>query len=71
MAGSTATPIRVTRAIKRREIKTVLGSLGWRLVRHGRHDLWARGRERLVLPRHAEINEYTTRAILRKARGGE
>jgi mRNA interferase HicA len=57
--------------MKRRELEKRLGRLGWRFRRHGsRHDVWGRGEAELVVPRHAEINEYTARAILCEARGG-
>jgi predicted RNA binding protein YcfA (HicA-like mRNA interferase family) len=56
--------------VKRRDIERRLLELGWRMVRHGaRHDVWARGDDELVVPRHSEINEYTAKAILRQARG--
>jgi mRNA interferase HicA len=57
--------------MKRRDLEKVLRELGWQLVRHGgRHDVWARGEREIVVPRHAEINEYTARAILRAAGEG-
>jgi mRNA interferase HicA len=53
-------------------LERALRELGWSLVRHGgRHDVWAKGERELVVPRHVEINEYTARAILKEARGGE
>jgi len=56
--------------VKRRDIERRLLELGRRMVRHGaRHDVWARGDDELVVPRHSEINEYTAKAILRQARG--
>lgn len=37
-------------------------------VREGaNHEVWAIAGERLVIPRHREINEYTARAIIRRA----
>ena len=58
--------------MKRRDLERALRELGWNLVRHGgRHDVWAKGERELVVPRHVEINEYTARAILKEARGGE
>jgi predicted RNA binding protein YcfA (HicA-like mRNA interferase family) len=55
--------------VKRRDIERRLRELGWRMARHGaRHDVWARGDDDLVVPRHAEINEYTAKAILTRAR---
>ena len=38
-----------------------------RLLRQGRHEVWQFGEERLVIPRHSEIDEHTARGILRKA----
>jgi mRNA interferase HicA len=58
--------------MKRRDLERKLRVLGWQLLRHGaRHDVWARGERELVVPRHLEINEYTAKAILRDARGGQ
>jgi hypothetical protein len=31
--------------------------------------VWGRGEREIVVPRHAEINEYTAKAILRDAGG--
>ena len=38
-----------------------------RLLRQGRHEVWQFGEERLVIPRHSEIDEHTARGILRQA----
>jgi predicted RNA binding protein YcfA (HicA-like mRNA interferase family) len=51
--------------MKRRDIEKKLRALGWLLARHG-----SRHRD-LVVPRHNEINEYTAKAILKEAGGGE
>jgi predicted RNA binding protein YcfA (HicA-like mRNA interferase family) len=57
--------------MKRRDLERRLRDSGWQLVRHGaRHDVWAKRERELTVPRHAEINEYTARAILKEARGG-
>ena len=39
-------------------------SVELRLLRQGKHEVWSFGGERLVIPRHAEIDEYTAIAIL-------
>ena len=39
-----------------------------RLLRQGKHEVWLFGTERLVIPRHDEIDEHTAMAILRQAR---
>ena len=39
-----------------------------RLLRQGKHEVWLFGTERLVIPRHNEIDEYTAMAIIRQAR---
>lgn len=37
-------------------------------VREGtNHEIWTIGGERLVIPRHREVNERTAQSILRKA----
>lgn len=39
------------------------------LVRQGsNHEIWRIGGERIVIPRHREVNEHTAEGILRKAR---
>ncbi len=56
--------------MKRRELEERLRELGWKLFRHGgKHDVWVRGEREIVVPRHAEINEYTAKAILREGGG--
>ena len=58
--------------MKRRDLEKRLLALGWRLVRHGaRHDVWSDGEREIAVPRHNEINEYTAKAILREAGGGQ
>jgi len=40
--------------------------------RHGlRHDIWTNGEYEIAVPRHNEINEYTAKAILKEAKGGD
>ncbi|MBW2260791.1 MAG: type II toxin-antitoxin system HicA family toxin [Deltaproteobacteria bacterium] len=56
--------------MKRRELESRLRALGWKIHRHGgRHDVWTRDGRALVVPRHAEIDEYTARDIMKKAGG--
>jgi len=56
--------------MKRKELERTLRELGWALLRHARrHDIWGRYLERVAIPRHDEINEYTAMAILKEARG--
>lgn len=44
------------------------GGVDFRLLREGRnHEIWVLGSERLVIPRHREINEHTARGILTEA----
>ena len=38
------------------------------LLRQGKHEVWEFGGQRLVIPRHKEIDEHTAKAILRQAR---
>jgi mRNA interferase HicA len=56
--------------MKRRELEKQLKKLGWSLYRQGaKHDIWSKGADKLSVPRHREINEYTAKAILKYARG--
>jgi hypothetical protein len=46
----------------------MLRDLDWHLARHeSRYDVWAKGERKIAVPRHAEVNEYTAKAILREA----
>lgn len=57
--------------MKRIELEKKLKELGWTLERHGRkHDIWTNGMYEVVVPRHRDINEYTAKAILKRAQGG-
>ena len=39
------------------------------LVREGgNHEIWILASERLVIPRHREVNEHTAEGIIRKAK---
>ena len=54
--------------MKRRDLEEALRRLGWRFLRHGgKHDVWTDGERQEAIPRHSEINEKLTRAILRRA----
>ncbi|MYH43643.1 MAG: hypothetical protein F4017_05865 [Acidimicrobiaceae bacterium] len=45
------------------------GGIRLRLLRQGgRHEIWTPGGNRLVVPRHREINERTAEGILADAR---
>lgn len=58
--------------VKRRELEKKLQKLGWKLDRRGRrHDIWTNGEYEIAMPRHNEINEYTAKAILKEAKGGD
>ena len=58
--------------MKRRELEKRLQKLGWRLDRHGhKHDIWTNGEYEIAIPRHNEIHEYTAKAILKEAKGGD
>jgi len=57
--------------VKRRELEQRMLKLGWKFERHGsKHDIWTNGEYEIVIPRHKEINEYTSKAILKEAKGG-
>jgi mRNA interferase HicA len=53
--------------MKRRDLIKKLESIGFRLERNGaRHDVYRRGDEEEMIPRHAEINERLAKAILKR-----
>lgn len=53
--------------MKQRYLIKKLESIGFKFERHGSdHDVYVRGNDREIIPRHKEINEKLARAILRK-----
>ena len=53
--------------MKRRQLIMKLESAGFVLSRHGGdHDVYKRGSDTELIPRHKEINEITALKILRK-----
>ena len=56
--------------MKRRDLVQQLNALGWFPVRQGKHEIFGRDDRQTTIPvpRHAEITEFTARAILRKAK---
>ena len=55
--------------MKRKDLEKILRKYNWRLERHGgRHDIWTNGEINEPIPRHSEINEYTAKKILKKAK---
>lgn len=53
--------------MKRRDLIKKLQSVGFELERNGaNHDVYSRGSDKEVIPRHNEINEKLARAILKK-----
>lgn len=57
--------------MKRRDLEHVLKKMGFSFERHGGgHDIWTNGRTSVAVPRKNEVNEYTAKAIIKKAREG-
>ena len=53
--------------MKQRDLVKKLKTAGFHHVRHGGdHDVYHRGNDEEVLPRHKEVNERLAKAILRK-----
>ncbi|MBR1701930.1 MAG: type II toxin-antitoxin system HicA family toxin [Lachnospiraceae bacterium] len=53
--------------MKRTDLIGKLEKAGFEFARHGaNHDIYVRGEDIEVIPRHKEINEKLARAILRK-----
>jgi mRNA interferase HicA len=53
--------------MKQRDLIRKLESIGFRFERHGgNHDVYCRGTDREMIPRHKEINEKLAKAILKK-----
>ncbi len=56
--------------VKLRELEKQLRQLGWRIVREsGKLTAWSNGVNEIAIPRHKEINEYTTLRILNRVTG--
>ena len=53
--------------MKRTDLIKKLESVGFEFERHGgSHDIYVRGNDREIVPRHKEINERLAKAILKK-----
>lgn len=53
--------------MKRRELIKKLESIGFKFERNGaNHDVYRRGSEEEMIPRHSEINERLAKAILKR-----
>lgn len=56
--------------MKRKDIDKLLRKAGWSILHGGSHDLAQHPQRpgvKIPIPRHAEVNEQTARAILRQA----
>jgi alpha-L-fucosidase len=58
--------------VKKRDLMRTIGraardaNLEWGLIRQGaEHELWSLDGERVTVPRHREIDEFTARSILK------
>lgn len=55
--------------VKRLRAIAASADLALEFVREGAsHEIWRIGSDRLVIPRHRELNEHTAEGILRRAR---
>jgi len=55
--------------MKKKLLVKRLQESGWWKYGEGRsHEKWTNGDQKTVVPRHAEINEYTAEAIVQAAR---
>ncbi len=53
--------------IKRKDLIKRLEKAGFTLERHGgNHDVYSRGKDKEVIPRHSEINENLAKSILKR-----
>ena len=53
--------------MKRKDLIKKLKSIGFEIDRHGAsHDIYIRGKDKEIIPRHNEINEILAKAILKK-----
>ena len=55
--------------MKRKKLEKMLRGYDWSFDRHGgKHDIWTNGEISEAVPRHPEINEYTAKKILKRAK---
>lgn len=55
--------------MKKKKLEKELKKLGWWLDNHGgNHDIWTNGTDKEPVPRHNEVNEFTAKSILKKAK---
>lgn len=53
--------------MKRKDLIKRLEKAGFTLERHGgNHDVYSRGKDKEVIPRHSEINENLAKTILKR-----
>lgn len=56
----------------RKKLLKQLRKLGWYYKRHGgNHDIYTDGKRTMPVPRHNEVDEFTAKEILKKARGNK
>lgn len=53
--------------MKRRDLENKLKDLGFWEVDGTKHGKWTNGKHTEMVPRHAEVNEMTAKAILKRA----
>jgi len=57
--------------VKKQHLEKQLRALGWSLFREcGNHEIWAKGPDKIPVPRHREIKEGTAKAIIKQAKLG-
>lgn len=53
--------------MKRKYLLKLFTHGGWYLYRHGgNHAIWTNGKDKEVIPRHPDINEFLARDLIRK-----
>lgn len=53
--------------MKRKDLIKKLEAAGFVFERHGgNHDVYIKGKDREIIPRHSEVNERLAKAILKK-----
>lgn len=53
--------------VKRKDLIKRLEKAGFTLERHGgNHDVYSRGKDKEIVPRHSEINENLAKSILKR-----
>lgn len=56
--------------MKRKKFCKVLKSLGFSIVRHGKHEIWGDGRQHVAVPGGTEVHKMICRRLIKEIKEG-